>query len=430
MANSVIGETNLKKYRFTELPEDCVVFDDLVYRYNSDFLHPGGDVIKAHFQRDVSAHYRMMHAGHDMSGAVLKKRFTLVGRLHEAQGEAEINKRRKTNFIYDSELATEIKTEVAKLVPLNKGYAPFEALAWYVIITVFFIYLRVRWFSTGGSMLLATILGITTAHMYLTILHAANHYQISRKELVNNFGQILTGTCGYLPVKWFCKHQEHHAYTQHLDFDPDATLRPVLIKSKWESEEKSWFNKLQHIYIHVVGVGLMLQHGPGTFDPTNNTGFVLNEWLKNRAMFEMVFKIIFGYGLTLLPPLLRHGGWIGGAYILWFGAVAGTVLVLTFTPNHLYDGIPFVNDEAKVCWSKLQIEGSANYCGSWMTFFTGSLNYQIEHHLFPRMHAWHYPKIAPVVRRICKKHNVRYVHFPTFYEAWMTVLSELYKAVR
>jgi len=420
--------TELKVYKFTEIPDDSVVFDDLVYRIKKTFEHPGGDVIKAHFQRDVSVHYRMMHAGHDMSGARLKKQFTLIGQVLKPQDETEKVKRRRTDFSFDSKLAMEIKAEVGKVVPLTKGYAPVEALAWYAVITVLFIYLRIRWVMTGGSVLLAIFLGIMSAHMYLTILHASNHYEISRNELINQFGQILTGSMGYLPIKWFCKHQEHHAYTQHIDFDPDMRMDPILVKSK-QSERISWCNTFQYIYIHLLGPGPMLQHGPGTFNPTKGTGWIFNKWLQRRAMKEMFFKFVFGFCCFLLPSILRHGLRDGLCYLMITGTVAGTILVATFSPNHTFDDVREVKDTEKICWTKLQIEGSANYCGFWMTLFTGSLNYQIEHHLFPRMHAWHYPKIAPIVRRICKKHGVRYVHFPTFYQAWKAVVLQLYSLV-
>jgi len=420
--------SKLKEYKFSEIPTDSVVFDDLVYRLKKEFEHPGGDVIKAHLQRDVSVHYRMMHAGHDMSGARLKKQFTLLGRVKKPQEEAEKMKRMRTNFSFDSELAMELKAEVGKVVPLNKGYAPAEALAWYAVITFLFIYLRIRWFVTGGNIQLAILLGITAAHMYLTILHASNHYQISRNELVNQIGQILTGSMGYLPIRWFTKHQEHHAYTQHTDFDPDMQMSPILVKFK-QPGKVSWCNTFQHIYIHFLGFGPMLQHGPGTFNPTEGTGWVSNDWLQRRVIRDMFFKFIFGFCCWLLPPLLHHGFWGGVGYLMLMGTITGTILVVTFTPNHTFDKVLDIKESENVCWSKLQIEGSANYCGFWMTLYTGSLNYQIEHHLFPRMHAWHYPKIAPIVRRICKKHGVRYVHFPTFYKTWESVLLHLYQLV-
>lgn len=67
---------------------------------------------------------------------------------------------------------------------------------------------------------------------------------------------------------------------------------------------------------------------------------------------------------------------------------------------------------APVDWYKLQVETSCSYGGWLAMLFTGGLNFQIEHHLFPRLSSWHYPKIAPIVRRICDKHGVRYAYYP------------------
>ena len=43
-----------------------------------------------------------------------------------------------------------------------------------------------------------------------------------------------------------------------------------------------------------------------------------------------------------------------------------------------------------------------------LTWFLGGLNYQIEHHLFPRIPHTHYPQIARIVRRKADKYGVRY----------------------
>ena len=47
----------------------------------------------------------------------------------------------------------------------------------------------------------------------------------------------------------------------------------------------------------------------------------------------------------------------------------------------------------------LQIATSSNVGGSLLCHLNGGLNYQIEHHLFPRVNHCHYPLIAPVVRQ-------------------------------
>ena len=43
----------------------------------------------------------------------------------------------------------------------------------------------------------------------------------------------------------------------------------------------------------------------------------------------------------------------------------------------------------------------------------GGLNFQIEHHLFPRVPHTHYPRIAEIVRRKAAEHGVRYTAQPS-----------------
>ena len=64
-------------------------------------------------------------------------------------------------------------------------------------------------------------------------------------------------------------------------------------------------------------------------------------------------------------------------------------------------------------WYKHQIITSSNHgVNSYFhTLFSGGLNYQIEHHLFPNINHCHYPYIQPIVKKICKKYNVEYKEF-------------------
>ena len=52
--------------------------------------------------------------------------------------------------------------------------------------------------------------------------------------------------------------------------------------------------------------------------------------------------------------------------------------------------------------------------GAWVL---GGLNYQIEHHLFPRVAHTHYPRIAEIVKRNAAKHGVRYTAQPSLWIA-------------
>jgi linoleoyl-CoA desaturase len=48
-----------------------------------------------------------------------------------------------------------------------------------------------------------------------------------------------------------------------------------------------------------------------------------------------------------------------------------------------------------------------------VTWLVGGLNYQIEHHLFPRISHIHYPAISKIVQETCEKFDLHYNYFPT-----------------
>ena len=56
---------------------------------------------------------------------------------------------------------------------------------------------------------------------------------------------------------------------------------------------------------------------------------------------------------------------------------------------------------------------SANWGGDIGNFFTGGLNLQIEHHLFPAISFMHYPAISRIVADECRKRGIQYAHYDT-----------------
>merc|ERR1719473_976450 len=60
-------------------------------------------------------------------------------------------------------------------------------------------------------------------------------------------------------------------------------------------------------------------------------------------------------------------------------------------------------------WFKSQLQSTLNVHPGWFNdWFTGHLNYQIEHHLFPTMPRHNYSKIQPAILALAKKHGVHY----------------------
>ena len=69
-----------------------------------------------------------------------------------------------------------------------------------------------------------------------------------------------------------------------------------------------------------------------------------------------------------------------------------------------------------LCPPPLQVLTSANWGADIGNFFTGGLNLQVEHHLFPAISFMHYPAISRIVADECAKRGIPYVHYDTLPE--------------
>jgi linoleoyl-CoA desaturase len=67
-------------------------------------------------------------------------------------------------------------------------------------------------------------------------------------------------------------------------------------------------------------------------------------------------------------------------------------------------------------WAIHQVETTVDFArrsrvAAWLL---GGLNFQIEHHLFPRISHVNYPAISKVIEETCRDFGVRYVEFTSF----------------
>ena len=77
-------------------------------------------------------------------------------------------------------------------------------------------------------------------------------------------------------------------------------------------------------------------------------------------------------------------------------------------------------------WYLRQMLGSANFHGGrLMSFMTGNLNYQIEHHLFPDLPSNRYAEISVRIREICERYGIPYTTGPFLVQYGQTVRTML-----
>jgi linoleoyl-CoA desaturase len=107
------------------------------------------------------------------------------------------------------------------------------------------------------------------------------------------------------------------------------------------------------------------------------------------------------------------GNWAIGFTVMHVSM--GFTLAIVFQLAHVVEDMAF--EKAGVDpllieneWAIHQVKTTANFSpdNSVISWFVGGLNYQIEHHLFPRISHVHYPAISQIVKQKCKEHNLAY----------------------
>jgi linoleoyl-CoA desaturase len=112
--------------------------------------------------------------------------------------------------------------------------------------------------------------------------------------------------------------------------------------------------------------------------------------------------------------------------------VTGFIISIVFQLAHVVEDLNFPepNPETKKIdneWAIHQIETTANFAtkSKLVSWYVGGLNFQVEHHLFPKISHIHYPQINQFVRETCEQFNLNYIEFPTMLGAVKSHLSHL-----
>jgi len=78
-------------------------------------------------------------------------------------------------------------------------------------------------------------------------------------------------------------------------------------------------------------------------------------------------------------------------------------------------------------WAIHQMNTTVNFArdSKWISWYVGGLNFQVEHHLFPKICHIHYPEIAHIVKETAEEFNVPYLENQTFGEAFRSHIATL-----
>lgn len=279
------------------------------------------------------------------------------------------------------------------------------------------------WIQVGLCMLL----GLSFAGMGFNVMHDGAHGSYSTKPWINKLMANSLNLLGGNAFYWVEKHNvAHHSYTNIDGADEDIDIYPFM---RLNSNQKGfWIHKFQHIYfIFLYSIAylswILLQDMTKYF-----TGKVAQREMKGKMSgfehFEFWASKLVYIGIFIVIPTYIFG--IGTAIIgyLIVALTTGICITVVFQLAHVVEGLNFVahNDDVVVVqddWATHQIHTTSNFATKnkiW-TWLLGGLNFQVEHHLFPKISHIHYPKINEIVKKTCADFNVKYQEFPTMLKA-------------
>ncbi|KAK9273803.1 hypothetical protein L1049_018613 [Liquidambar formosana] len=314
----------------------------------------------------------------------------------------------------------------------KKGHGVFATMCVVVIFFVASVY-GVLW---SESFWVHLVCGGLMGFMWIQsgwLGHDSGHYQIMSSRGFNRFAQVLTGNClaGISIAWWKWNHNAHHIACNSLDFDPDLQHMPFFaVSSTLFNSITSYFYERKMNFDALTRFLISYQHW--TFYPVMclarlnlfAQSFILlfsNRKVPNRGQ-EILGILAFWIWYPLLVSCLPN--WSERVmFVLASFAVTG-IQHVQFCLNHfsssVYVGPPSGND-----WFENQTKGTLDIsCPSWMDWFHGGLQYQIEHHLFPRLPRGQLRKISPFVKELCKKHHLPYT-MVSFWEANVMTIGTL-----
>jgi len=278
-------------------------------------------------------------------------------------------------------------------------------------------------------LLLTVVIGIGMAGVGMNVMHDSNHESFSNKKWVNK----IMGSSMYILAgnvyNWKVQHNVlHHTFTNIPGFDEDIDAGRIIRfnkNTKWLKIHQ--FQKYYSFFLY----GLLTINWAITTDFRQ-----MHKYLKRKLSYGkfpnpatewttlIVTKIIYYLLWIVLPLLILDIAWwkvLIGFFVMHY--TAGIILSVVFQLAHIVPmaEMPLPDKEGNLehTWAVHQLYTTANFApnNKFISWYTGGLNHQVEHHIFPHISHIHYGKIAKIVKETALEFNLPYNEYKTFHKA-------------
>lgn len=291
--------------------------------------------------------------------------------------------------------------------------------AWYITSYVMVV-LASGW---ALGVMACVSLALAMAAVGFNIQHDANHnafFTTSSKRLTraNRMMGWSLYAVGVSSERWIDGHVlAHHSSTNIAGRDFDIELEPFARLAP-SQRHRPW-HRAQHVYVWALYAFTAVSIIVADVASTATEAFTGNRHGRRptlRTWVSLLSTKAAFVGVMLVVPLLLHPWWIVVLGATGTLALVGILLGVVFQAAHVVMEAEFAEDTAPPAtrWHEWQVRSTVNFAhGSGLvsrifTWYAGGLNYQIEHHLFPRLPHTVYREISPVVEATCRDHGVPY----------------------
>jgi linoleoyl-CoA desaturase len=270
---------------------------------------------------------------------------------------------------------------------------------------------------------LAILLGLAVAGIGFNVQHDGSHQAYSRHNAINKIMAMTLDIIGGSSYLWHYRHVlYHHTYVNITDEDTDIDLGILARLTPYQKRHA--FQRWQHFYVWpLYGLMAINWHLRGDFWEVLTGRIGAHKCPRPRGWNLFIFiagKLLF-LTLAFVIPSFFHPFPI----VLLFYAVAaltmGIVMSIVFQLAHAVEAAEFPmpidgTTEMEHAWAVHQAETTVDFArrSSIVAWLLGGLNFQIEHHLLPKICHIHFPALSRIVEQTCREFGVKYREHATF----------------
>jgi len=292
--------------------------------------------------------------------------------------------------------------------------------SWLAALLLGGLWLSLGWDSTSAHLCGAAVIGIFWQQL-AGIGHDLGHSGVTHVFWLDHLiGSALAALMGISTCWWKRNHNTHHVVCNSVEHDPDIQHLPIFAISPRLFQKPFWSTYYTKWVAMDAAARFLVSHQSMLFYPVMmfaRFNLYFQSWAQllskehvHYRRLEVCALCVFAVwvlAITLsMPTTFERLAWLFTSH-----AVAGLLhvqIVVSHWAMETYHGHAYNNDQDE--WYITQMKTTMDIVTPpHLDWFHIGLQFQIEHHLFPRLPRHNLRQARDLVKSVCKKHGICYI---------------------